>query len=90
MSVRMSVRICRVPWLLDEVHVYDPGVRLYDPDLQEDGSGFKDPAVMARAFAPGGSQDIFVAGTSDALCNSFIHFRLVRLREGGVFTRCIV
>jgi hypothetical protein len=51
------------------VHVHDPSVRLYDPNLQEDGSGFGDPAVMSRAFDVNGP-DIFVVlqsiGGSDA------------------------
>lgn len=56
--------------LLDKVHVYDPDVRLYDPDLQEDGSGFRSPAVMSRAFDPDG-RNVFVVlqsiGGSDAV-----------------------
>jgi hypothetical protein len=42
------------------VHVAAVGqTRLYDPALQENGSRFKDPAAMARAFDPGG-EDVFV------------------------------
>lgn len=56
--------------LLDKVHVYDPDVMLYDPGLQEDGSGFRSPAVMAKAFDPGG-RNVFVVlqsiGGSDAV-----------------------
>ena len=45
--------------LLEEVHVHDPNVRLYDPELQEDGSAYTDQQRMARAFDPEG-KDLFV------------------------------
>ena len=34
----------------EEVHYRDPKLRLYDAPLQEDGSRFRDPAAMSRAF----------------------------------------
>lgn len=34
----------------EEVHYRDPKLRLYDATLQEDGSRFRDPAAMSRAF----------------------------------------
>lgn len=40
--------------LLEEVHVLDPSVRLYDAGLQEDGSRWRDPGTLQRAFASGG------------------------------------
>jgi hypothetical protein len=39
----------------------DPGLRLYDPNLQEHGSRFKDSSVMSAAFDPNG-RDLIVAG----------------------------
>eukprot|EP00588_Corethron_pennatum_P012408 CAMPEP_0194273958 /NCGR_PEP_ID=MMETSP0169-20130528/7177_1 /TAXON_ID=218684 /ORGANISM="Corethron pennatum, Strain L29A3" /LENGTH=483 /DNA_ID=CAMNT_0039017051 /DNA_START=113 /DNA_END=1564 /DNA_ORIENTATION=- len=41
--------------LLEEVHVLDPSLRLYDAGLQEDGSRWSDPGALRRAFASGGN-----------------------------------
>jgi len=44
--------------LLDEVHVLDPLLRLYDPGLQEDGSRWRNPGAMKRAFSYEGNGQI--------------------------------
>jgi hypothetical protein len=55
--------------LLDQVHMIDPAIRLYDPVLQEDGSRVTNATVTSMAFDPRG-RDVFVVlqsiGGSDA------------------------